>query len=340
VTEKTKSRPGARVSVVIPALNEERHIGDCLASLARLHSAAAGAIEVIVVDNGSTDKTVDIAESFRHSLDVRVIRRPGVSVSAARNCGASHANGELLAFLDADCVVPEGWLESAGAQLALPGCGLVGAFYTLPAGSSWVATTWAGHLSRVPNGEVSYVGAHNMVLCRSVFHRVGGFDESLQTNEDYEFCQRIAAAGLKVFACDAASVIHLGTPQSLGDFFRRERWHGRHVVKVFLRNISKLHNCRAVLFAVFTLAAVAAMFVGIVAAMAGGSAVLAWASLLAWFVVSLALSVWSMRRTRTWGRVPPLMILFLTWGLARAVALVDTALPSALLKRKWESRHS
>ena len=41
------------------------------------------------------------------------------------------------------------------------------------------------------------------------------FDESLQTNEDYEFCQRIAAAGLKVFACDAASVIHLGTPQSL-----------------------------------------------------------------------------------------------------------------------------
>jgi GT2 family glycosyltransferase len=330
-------RPGHEIwtSVVIPALNEEGHIGKCLSSLCRLR--APGAVEVIVVDNGSTDKTIEITESFRHSLNVHVLRKPGVSIAAVRNYGAARARGGMVAFLDADCVAPEGWLESAAEELARPGCGMVGAFYSLPSDSSWVATAWCDHARRTRNGEVSKLWSHNMILPRELFERVGGFDESLHTNEDYELCQRIRATGMKVVACEAISVIHLGNPQTLPDFFRRERWHGRHVLKVFLRNIGELQNCRAVLFAVFTLAAAAATIAGVAGALNGGGPFLIWSPSLALVAASFLLSVWYAVGSRTWDRVPALTVLFLAWGLARAAAMVDLALPNALLVRKWKS---
>jgi glycosyltransferase involved in cell wall biosynthesis len=333
--ERGMAEHGVWASVVIPALNEEEHIGACLSSLRRLR--APGAVEVIVVDNGSTDKTIETAESFRHLLDVRVLRKPGVSIAAVRNCGAAQARGALVAFLDADCVVPEGWLATADEQLTEPGCGMVGAFYSLPAAASWVARTWVHHVGRVANGEVEYLGSHNMTVRRAVFHRIGGFDESLQTNEDVDLCQRLRRAGLKVIACDAAAVIHLGTPQTLRDFFRRERWHGRHVLKVFLRNIRELQNGRAVLFAVFTLGAVATTIGGVAAALFGRGPLLIWSPGVALLAASFVLSVAYARGSHSWDRIPALTVLFLTWGLARAIAMVDIALPSALLARKWNS---
>jgi glycosyltransferase involved in cell wall biosynthesis len=333
--ERGMAEHGVWASVVIPALNEEEHIGACLSSLRRLR--APGAVEVIVVDNGSTDKTVETAESFRHLLDVRVLRKPGVSIAAVRNCGAAQARGALVAFLDADCVVPQGWLVTADEQLTEPGCGMVGAFYSLPPGSSWVATAWCEHARRTRSGEVSKLWSHNMILLRALFERIGGFDESLQTNEDYELCQRIRAAGLKVLACEALSVIHLGNPQTLPEFFRRERWHGRHVLKVFLRNIRELQNGRAVLFAVFTLAVMGTTFAGVAAAIFGRGPLLIWSPGVALLAASFLLSVGYARGSHSWDRVPALTVLFLAWGLARAIAMVDIALPSALLARKWNS---
>ncbi len=93
-----------RLSVVIPALDEEREIGECLASLAR---QTFPDFEVIVVDNGSRDATPAIAARY----GARVIREPRRGIPYAREAGFRAARGEIIASTDADTVVPVDWLE-------------------------------------------------------------------------------------------------------------------------------------------------------------------------------------------------------------------------------------
>src|ERR1022692_933162 len=137
------------ISVIVPALNEESVIGRCLASLKQQKPPSAH-FEVIVVDNGSTDRTREIARSFGGSLSVTVLDRSGVRISALRNLGAAiakgdflalgaaMAKGEFLAFLDADCVAPQHWLRQTVDLLRADDFRIIGAQYRIPANSSWV----------------------------------------------------------------------------------------------------------------------------------------------------------------------------------------------------------
>lgn len=92
------------ISVVIPALNEEREIGECLKSLA---CQTYSEFEVIVVDNGSTDATASIARAH----GAQVIHEPQRGVSRTRQAGFTAAQADIIASTDADTVVPSDWLE-------------------------------------------------------------------------------------------------------------------------------------------------------------------------------------------------------------------------------------
>jgi glycosyltransferase involved in cell wall biosynthesis len=92
------------ISVVIPAFNEEKRISACLKSIA---NQTYKPLEVIVVDNNSTDKTVQIAKSF--GVEVIIEKQQGVTF--ARNRGFNSAKGEIIARTDADTIVPSNWLE-------------------------------------------------------------------------------------------------------------------------------------------------------------------------------------------------------------------------------------
>ena len=94
-----------RVSVVVPAYNAERTLGDCLRAL-RAQSFAAADLEIIVVDDGSRDGTASLAQRN----GVRVIRRENGGPAAARNTGWRAARGDWVAFTDADCVPSRTWL--------------------------------------------------------------------------------------------------------------------------------------------------------------------------------------------------------------------------------------
>ncbi len=100
---KENSTQSLPISVVIPALNEEREIECCLEGLFRQTHAA---FEVIVVDNGSTDATASLAEAW----GVRVIKEPQRGISCARQAGFKAARGTLVASTDADTVVRPNWL--------------------------------------------------------------------------------------------------------------------------------------------------------------------------------------------------------------------------------------
>src|SRR5262245_12998719 len=99
-------------SIVIPAKNEEANIGRCLDSISQVEWDA-GHYEVIVVDNGSTDRTAEIARQ----KGAKVFVRPELTISGLRNFGAAMGAGKVLAFIDADCTVDRHWLREAARYL-------------------------------------------------------------------------------------------------------------------------------------------------------------------------------------------------------------------------------
>lgn len=99
-----------KLSLIIPAFNEELYIADCLryATAEFAAQASRGSFEIIVVDNASTDRTAEIAASFD---GVRVVHEAKKGLTSARQCGMDAASGEILAYIDADTHMPAGWLS-------------------------------------------------------------------------------------------------------------------------------------------------------------------------------------------------------------------------------------
>jgi glycosyltransferase involved in cell wall biosynthesis len=310
------------VSIIIPALNEAKVIGQCLESIARLDFPVAR-FEVIVVDNGSTDGTIAIAESFGGRINLRTLCKKGVRISALRNLGAREAVGKVLAFLDADCLAPPDWLRDIVELMPADGAGVVGAHYLLPPDSSWVGRVWHRYQEAPKSGDVSHVPAGDLVMRREDYLNLGGFDETIQTNEDYELCERARAAGMPVRAFPRIGVVHLGTAQSLRVFYRKQRWHGTHVVKVFLRNAARSHNRKAVLFAAFTLLCVMWIAGGVFWGLFGGPWLLPVAGFFALLLPSLALSLQRIASRGQWSDFLPLTTMYLVYGIARAGALLN-----------------
>lgn len=310
------------VSIIIPALNEQRHIESCLASLVAL-STPRGSFEVILVDNGSTDRTVELAETFRSLLDLTILQQAGVRISALRNHGAVHSSGDILAFLDADCLARPHWLsDHEGLADRLADVGVLGAPYDIPPGSTWVARAWEQGQSKAEIGEVRYVPGGCMFMRREVFGALAGFDESLETNEDAELCGRVRTLGLPVIADKSVAVLHLGTSQTLKDFYRRQRWHGAHVLKVFLRSPGRSGNEKAIFLAVYTLMAEFAVLAGLAAAVATGRWSLFAVSVAAWLAPALGLALRRGLSSRHRELIPAFIALYMTYGIARAHCLV------------------
>jgi GT2 family glycosyltransferase len=325
ITELTRSASRSTlisISIIVPTLNEEKVIGKCLDALTRLKYLHD--LEIIVVDNGSRDSTRDIVRSYENRLNLTLIQKEGVHISALRNAGAAIAIGNIFAFLDADCIPKPDWLTRVPELLSTENAGVVGAYYSIPNDSSWVAQAWYGDEHLKKRGAVSFVPAGTLLISRSNFLRIGGFDATIQTNEDYEFCQRVRAAGLRVVAMPELSVIHLGTPQTLRTFYQKQKWHGQNVFTVFLRDIRRLPNAKAVFFALFMLTAMAAIAGGVVVEILADSSIALAAAV---FVLVMAPGVLAVRATlerRRPGLFPPLFVLFLIYGVARATCLLHS----------------
>lgn len=311
------------ISIIIPALNEEKMIGRCLESLTKL-AFARDRFEVLVIDNGSRDRTLAITESFKDRLNLKVLQQAAVCISALRNLGARAASGGILAFLDADCLVPADWLDRIFTLSRAGGAGVLGAHYLLPEDSSWVGRTWHRYQEAPKSGEVSHVPAGDLVMRLEDFRRVGGFDETIQTNEDYELCDRARKAGMDVRAFPQIGVIHLGTAQSLRVFFRKQAWHGTHVIKVFLRDVFRSHNRNAVFFAFYTLLSILGVAAGLAwILMWHGTWWLPAAAFVALGLPPTALAIKNVLSSRRYSDFFPLFALYLTYGIARAKALLN-----------------
>ena len=210
------------ISVVIPAKNEETEIRKTLHSV-RKHIPPDLLSEIIVIDNGSTDATGQVARGF----GAIVLPQSEGHIGSLRNRGASRATGDLLVFLDADVSLASDWdrglIHLQHKTLENPNL-ITGAWCEIPEQDSWIPRLW--HSDTDKRGSVTHIGSGHMIVPRATFDRIGGFDESLGTGEDYDLCQRALEEGIPVIAIPEFRAFHRGEPQVLTAFFRRELWHG------------------------------------------------------------------------------------------------------------------
>jgi glycosyltransferase involved in cell wall biosynthesis len=238
----------SQISVIIPAYNEASHIQKCLQTLANQTLAE---FEVVVIDNGSTDDTPDIAKTFMSTLNLKVVSKQRGSISAARNYGASLSRGAIVAFLDADCEPQPDWLEN-GIKESIKDA-VWGAHYRIPENSTWVGKIWNKYQATEQEGEVSFLPGGTIFIHRSNFESLGGFSESVETSEDVDLCTRARGQSMSVIAYKNLSVVHDGTPRTLIHFYRQNRWHGRHVARNFLENLPSTRNIAVVGLSAYTL---------------------------------------------------------------------------------------
>jgi len=190
--QATGEPSGVAVSIVIPAYNEERYLERCLAALGR-QTYPAERFEIIVVDNGSTDATAEIARRF----GVRVVSEPRKGVARARQAGFEAARGPIIASTDADTVVPLFWVAriAAHVQAAPTLGGVYGPIYwpdARPMQRLWLRypTTWALWASNRVRRSLWW--GSNFAVRREVFHRAGGFPVDWASGEDTDLSLRVS----------------------------------------------------------------------------------------------------------------------------------------------------
>jgi glycosyltransferase involved in cell wall biosynthesis len=191
--------------VVIPARNAASRLPRVLDALAH-QTAPADLFEAIVVDDGSTDGTADLA---RAGEGVRLLRAPAQGrQAAARNHGAAEARGRVLAFLDADCVPHADWIERGLAELEASGADLLAGHIGMEVAgrASAIDLLALGHdFDQERYASEGFAAAGNLWVRRSTFEEVGGFDTDLVLDEDREFTLRATTGGAVLrFAADVA----------------------------------------------------------------------------------------------------------------------------------------
>jgi GT2 family glycosyltransferase len=142
----------------------------------------------------------------------------------------------VLAFVDADNEIAGGWLYAALECLRQPKVGAVGALYQAPPDGTWVQRSY-GHLRGGPRDQhdPDWLGSGNLAVLRSAFDLVGGFDTSLETCEDVDFCHRLRAKGLSIVSDARLKSVHHGDPRTLWEVLTSERWRGRDNLRVTFR---------------------------------------------------------------------------------------------------------
>ena len=182
------------ISVIIPAYNHARYLAEAIDSvLAQTYAP----LEIIVVDDGSTDDTPAVAASYGDRI--RYIRQENAGVGAARNRGIAVARGEYLALLDSDDIwLPEKLereiaLFDADPQLGFVHCGVEKfdesgqTSISMTGAEGWIATD----LLRLDREVIAALGSCPIVPKR-VAEEVGGYDARLPPSEDWDFCYRVA----------------------------------------------------------------------------------------------------------------------------------------------------
>jgi glycosyltransferase involved in cell wall biosynthesis len=229
---------GPLVSVVIPCYNQGRFLNDAIDSILRQSYANR---EVIVVDDGSTDCTREVAGSY--GSQIRCIHQVNRGLSAARNAGLLEARGEYLLFLDADDYVTSEMLEQHMTVAAAQpdGSAFHGGSRDIDLQGNLLWSKEAESLGQDPFHQMltrNPFPIHTITIRRTVFANVGLFDVNLRAGEDWDMWIRLAAAGCRFVPVPRGLAIYRRHTASMSNDYAR-MWQAGAAV---LRKSRNYHN--------------------------------------------------------------------------------------------------
>jgi len=206
------------VSVIIPTKNSEKYLDICISSI---KNQTYKNIEIIVVDNNSTDRTKEIARKYTEK-----VYNKGPERSPQKNYGVKKAKGELIYFVDSDFVLEDTVVEEAVKKINQGFDSVVVHNTSDPTISFW------SKVRKFERDMYKYNKSNIAVrfLKKEAFNKINGFDETLIACEDYDFHNRIKELGYK-FAYVDVEEKHLGEPKSIIDIAKKHYYYGKKISK-------------------------------------------------------------------------------------------------------------
>ncbi len=327
------------VSVVVATYNGREQLSSCLRSLVCQQTNYT--YEIVVVDDGSTDSFADVLKRYDQ---VRYVRQDNAGPAAARNRGVDEAKGEIILFIDDDCVAGSDWIENMLAPFQDPSVmGVKGIYVTdqKELVAQFVQVEYEEKYDRMAGAEkINLVDTHSGGFRARVFREAGGFDENFNTAsvEDRDFSFRLARAGYRLVFTPQAKVKHTHV-DSVGAYIRKKFKNGYWAVLAIMKcpetiadtsDTPQTEKIQVLLTVAFV--------VGMVLCGSGivGIAVPILVSV-AFLLTAIPLTVRCFRRDLRIGLSAPFFIACRAFGLAAGLALglIDWKLGRMTSRKRW-----
>ena len=218
-----------KISIIVPVYNGEKCIGECIESLLALDYPKQ-CMEIIVVDNNSTDKSVEIIKKFS---EVKLISEKKQGACCARNIGYRNASNDLIAFTDSDCIVDKNWLKELVRHFEndrVAGCG--GHLEPMPPQTVIeeyiIFRDILSQENAFKNEPLSppFLITSNAMYRKNILNEVGGFDENFYiAGEDADLSWRIVEKGYKL-ECESKAIVYHKHRSTLMSFLRQVKSYG------------------------------------------------------------------------------------------------------------------
>lgn len=226
------------ISVIIPIYNAEKYVAYCIDRL--LHQTTTFSYEIIVVDDASADNTPELLRKISVNTRVQVIlesERKGVY--ACRNIGSHISQGEILAFIEPDCIPTLDWLQKLASPIANKKTNTVQGVVKSTGSGIWV------ELEKARISLYRGVNTKNFAISKQVFNELGGFDEKFYWSNDVsagdvEFYQRMINAGIQLYYQKDAIVYHYW-PNNPFEFLGKSKMYSLSRIQFLLK-----HNLKSI----------------------------------------------------------------------------------------------
>ncbi len=220
------------VSIIVAAYNSQDTIEECLKSILA-QKYPADSVEIIVMDGGSKDNTVKIAQQF--PIKVFSIR---LNCPAAYNYAQKIAQHSVLGFIDADAKVEKEWLQKLVPRLNEPNvAGVSGSIETWNQDNPWarcIGYELKNRYQRIGK-YTGRIATMNLLMKKDVIEEVGGWDEKLPSQYDTDIGFRISAKGYKIAYEPTALCYHFNRP-TLKAFYRQQLQYGKNTLKLYFKH--------------------------------------------------------------------------------------------------------